>query len=134
MTRFLLRRFVSSAVLVAIAASLAYLLAAAALNPRANYENRRPAPPKAVIDARLTELNLNDETPLLERYATWAKGVLHGDLGKTWDGDDVSDEIGPPHPREPAAAARGDDPGRDPRRRRRSVERCALSTDPPTTR
>jgi peptide/nickel transport system permease protein len=94
MTSFLLRRFVSSAVLVAIAASLAYLLAAAALNPRANYENRRPAPPKAVIDARLTELNLNDETPLLERYATWAKGVLHGDLGKTWDGDDVSEEIG----------------------------------------
>ena len=37
MTSFLLRRFVSSVVLVAIAASLAYLLAAAALNPRANY-------------------------------------------------------------------------------------------------
>ena len=94
MTGFLLRRALNWAVLVVLATSLAYVLAATALNPRANYENRRPAPPPAVVDARLTELNLNDQTPLLERYATWAKGIVQGDLGKTWDGEPVGDEIG----------------------------------------
>jgi peptide/nickel transport system permease protein len=94
MAKFLLRRFVSSAVLVAIAASLAYLLAAAALNPRSNYENRRPQPPAAVVDKRLDELNLNDKTPILERFATWAKDVAQGDLGRTWQGEPVGGEIG----------------------------------------
>ncbi len=94
MSKFLLRRFVSSFILVAIAASMAYLLAAAVLNPRANYEGRRPAPPPAVVDQRLDELNLNDKTPITERFVTWAKGVAQGDLGRTWDGNPVGDEMG----------------------------------------
>ena len=72
MTGFLLRRAANWLVLVVLATSMAYLLAAGALDPRANYENRRPRPPPAVVDARLDELNLNDETPLIERYVTWA--------------------------------------------------------------
>jgi peptide/nickel transport system permease protein len=94
MTGFLLRRALNWLVLVVLATSFAYLLAAGALDPRANYEDRRPPPPPAVVDARLSELNLNDEDPLVERYLTWAGGVLQGDLGKTWDGEDVSEEIG----------------------------------------
>jgi ABC-type dipeptide/oligopeptide/nickel transport system permease component len=93
-TRFLLRRLVNYTVLVTLAASLAYLLAAASLDPRANFDDRAQRPPERVIDAQLTELNLNDKTPLLERYTTWASGVLHGDLGRTWEGDAVGAEMG----------------------------------------
>ncbi|MGI8336598.1 ABC transporter permease [Actinomadura scrupuli] len=93
MTGFLLRRLLNYAVLVTLAASLAYLLAAASLDPRANFEDRAQRPPEWVIDARLTELNLNDKTPLLDRYTTWASGVLHGDLGRTWEGEPVGAEM-----------------------------------------
>ena len=94
MTKFLLRRMANWVVLVAIATSLAYLLAAASLNPRGNYENRRPAPPAAVVEQQLDALNANDKTPVMERYATWAKGVLRGDFGLTLNNEPVSDEIG----------------------------------------
>jgi peptide/nickel transport system permease protein len=93
MVKFLLRRLANSIVLVGLAASLAYVLAAAALNPRANIEGRNPRPPEAVVDRRLDELNLNDKTPVTERYMRWVKGVLQGDFGRTWDGDSVSEEI-----------------------------------------
>ncbi|NRQ31041.1 ABC transporter permease [Nonomuraea sp. NN258] len=93
MAGFLARRLLNYVVLVAVAASLAYLLAAAALDPRSNYADRTPKPPPAVVDAQLTALNLNDRTPLLQRYATWAGGVLHGDFGKTVTGSPVNDDL-----------------------------------------
>ncbi|WP_067461762.1 ABC transporter permease [Actinomadura macra] len=93
MAAFLLRRLANYAVLVVLAASLAYLLAAAALRPRANYEDRAPRPPEAVVDAQLTRYNLNDRTPLAERYVTWVSGLAHGDFGRTWQGDSVNEEL-----------------------------------------
>jgi peptide/nickel transport system permease protein len=90
---FLLRRLANRLVLAVGAASLGYLLAAAALDPRANFEGRALRPPEAVIEARLDALNLNDRTPLAERYLTWAGGVLHGDFGRTWDGEPVAAEL-----------------------------------------
>ncbi|GAA2305641.1 ABC transporter permease [Nonomuraea roseoviolacea subsp. roseoviolacea] len=93
MAGFLARRLLNYVVLVAVAASLAYMLAATALDPRSNYADRTPKPPPAVIDAQLTALNLNDQVPLLERYAVWAGGVLHGDLGKSVTGSPVNDDI-----------------------------------------
>lgn len=93
MAAFLLRRIAHRLVLGALAMSLGYLLAAAALDPRAGYEGRAPRPPAAVVDARLTALNLNDRTPLADRYRTWATGVLHGDFGRTWDGQPVDGEL-----------------------------------------
>ena len=94
MLKFLLRRLVNSVVLVALAASLAYVLASATLRPRANFEGRNPPPPAAVVDARLDQLNLNDRTPIRERYARWVSGLWHGDFGRTWDGDSVNAEMG----------------------------------------
>jgi len=93
MGKFLLRRVVYAAVLVVIAASSTYFLAAKALNPRSNFEGRNPPPPEAVIDAQLDALNLNNKTPVVERFARWANGVLHGDLGATIDGDSVNAEM-----------------------------------------
>jgi len=94
MAKFLLRRLANYLILVAVATSCAYILAAISLHPRANFEGRNPPPPEAAVDARLTELNLNDKTPVLQRYKTWAKGVLHGDFGKTWEGESVNAEMG----------------------------------------
>ncbi|HEY9523602.1 MAG TPA: ABC transporter permease [Thermopolyspora sp.] len=93
MAAFLLRRLASYTILVIVATSLSYLLAAATLDPRANYAERSPRPPEAVVDAQLDQYNLNDHTPLFERYLTWARAVLHGDFGRTWNGDSVGTEL-----------------------------------------
>ncbi|MFI0482004.1 ABC transporter permease [Actinomadura sp. 9N215] len=93
MAAFLLRRLASQLVLAVLATSLAYVLAAVALDPRANLEGRAPRPPEVVIDARLSALNLNDRTPLTDRYLVWAEGVVHGDFGRTWDGEAVNAEL-----------------------------------------
>src|SRR3954452_10724386 len=94
MAKFLLRRTANYVILVAVATSGAYMLAAISLKPRANFEGRNPPPPEQVVDARLTELNLNDKTPVLERYKTWVSGVVRLDFGKTWEGDSVNAEMG----------------------------------------
>jgi glutathione transport system permease protein len=93
MARFLLRRFVNYVVLVALATSLGYCLAAATLNPRANFEGRNPPPPPAVVERQLNDLNLNDHTPILQRYVRWLADVAHGDFGRTVGGDSVATEM-----------------------------------------
>ncbi|MFG1696142.1 ABC transporter permease [Nonomuraea sp. NPDC049309] len=94
MGKYLLRRLAINVILVAIAASLAYMLAATTLNPRASYQGRQPPVPEATIDATLDAYNLNDKTPVLQRYVTWASGVITGDFGRTWNGGSVNDEMG----------------------------------------
>jgi peptide/nickel transport system permease protein len=81
-------------VLVAIATSVAYLLAATQLNPRSRYEGRNPPPPPAAVDAALDAINMNDKTPLLERFGLWARGVARGDFGRTIDNTPVNEEFG----------------------------------------
>jgi peptide/nickel transport system permease protein len=90
---FLLRRLAYLTVLVGIAASATYFLAAAALNPRSNFEGRNPPPPPEVVDASLDELNLNNKTPILQRFQRWVRGVAEGNLGRTVDGGSVNDEM-----------------------------------------
>ena len=93
MTAFLLRRLAYLAVLVVVATVVAYFLAATQLNPRSRYEGRNPPPPPAAVDAILDELNLNDKTPVVERFGRWASGVVRGDLGRTIDNASVNEEI-----------------------------------------
>jgi glutathione transport system permease protein len=92
--RFLLRRLLNYIVLVALATMLGYFLAGATLHPRANYEGRNPPLPAAVIDRQLDELNLNDHTPVVQRFGRWLNGVAHGDFGKTVAGQSVTGEMG----------------------------------------
>ncbi|MFG2072352.1 ABC transporter permease [Nonomuraea maritima] len=94
MGKYLLRRLAINVILVVIASSLAYMLAATTMNPRAAYQGRQPPIPEAVVDKTLDAYNLNDKTPVLQRYATWATGVVTGDFGKTWNGGSVNDEMG----------------------------------------
>jgi ABC-type dipeptide/oligopeptide/nickel transport systems, permease components len=93
-TKFLLRRLLNSVILVALATSMAYILAGVTLHPRANYEGRNPPPPPKVVDDKLYAANINDKTPVLERYGHWVSGLTHGDFGQTWENDSVNDEMG----------------------------------------
>jgi peptide/nickel transport system permease protein len=93
MAVFALRRLAGHALLVALAASLAYLLAATCLQPRANFEGRTPRPAQHVVEAELTAANLNDRTPLPVRYATWVTHIARGDFGRTWDGASINAEL-----------------------------------------
>jgi peptide/nickel transport system permease protein len=91
---FLLRRAANYLVLILVATTLAYFVASIALNPRARYEGRNPPPPQAVVEQQLSNLGVNDKDPLIERYAHWMGGVLHGDFGKTITGGSINDELG----------------------------------------
>ncbi|SJZ55367.1 peptide/nickel transport system permease protein [Marinactinospora thermotolerans DSM 45154] len=93
MAGFLLRRLGGGLLLVVVVSSCAYLLAASALDPRGNYEGRQPPLPEHVVDTLLERYNLSDRVPLAERYVTWAGNVLTGDLGRTWDGRPIGEEV-----------------------------------------
>lgn len=93
MGKFLARRLLNYVVLIFLATSFAYLLAATNLQPRVYFEQMQPPPPPEVVNAQLDSLNLNDQTPLAERYVTWIKGVLTGDFGKNIQGGDVSAQM-----------------------------------------
>ncbi len=94
MARFLLRRLLNYTVLVALATTLGYFLAGTTLHPRANYEGRNPPLPAAVIDRQLDELNINDHTPVVQRFGRWLGAVAHGDFGRTVAGEPVAAEMG----------------------------------------
>ncbi|MGW3247706.1 ABC transporter permease [Streptomyces sp. NPDC001070] len=94
MGRYLLRRLINHMALVLIAASLTYFLAAISLNPRANFAGRNPPVAASSVTTTLNEYNLNPDTPVVVRFAHWANGVAHGDLGRTVTGGEVNDEFG----------------------------------------
>jgi peptide/nickel transport system permease protein len=81
------------AVLVALATTLGYFLAGATLHPRANYEGRNPPLPAAAINKQLDELNINDHTPILNRFGRWLSGAVHGDFGQSVAGTSVTTEM-----------------------------------------
>ncbi|GED99250.1 ABC transporter permease [Gordonia crocea] len=94
MIGYIARRVGTWAVLVFVAVNLTYFVAAAFLDPRSNYAARRPPLPPAVVDAQLTAYNLNDKTPILERWWHWLTGILlHWDWGTSPVGESVNGQI-----------------------------------------
>ncbi|WP_150243297.1 ABC transporter permease [Nocardiopsis quinghaiensis] len=93
MGKFLVRRLLNYVVLIFLATSFAYLLAATNLYPRGYFEQMQPPPPPEAVDSQLDALNLNDRTPLAQRYATWIGGVVTGDFGRTVQGGDVTSQM-----------------------------------------
>ncbi|MFI6319990.1 ABC transporter permease [Nonomuraea sp. NPDC050556] len=83
----------SQLLLLAVTVGATYFLAASVLVPRVNYMQRNPPPPAQVVEATLDKYNINDKTPVPQRFATWAAGAIKGDFGKTWQGGSVNDEI-----------------------------------------
>ncbi len=95
MVRYLLKRFLNYVVMLFLAVSGTFLLAASSLNARSEYAARNPPLDPVVLDTMLYRWNLNDKTPLLERYWVWLKGViLEWDWGYSpkgaWINDDIS--------------------------------------------
>lgn len=76
-----------------IASSLGYVLASLTLDPRSNFQGANPPIPESTINSKLDSLNMNSNTPIAERYATWAGGILTGDPGKTLQNTSVAEEV-----------------------------------------
>ncbi|MEU3020575.1 MULTISPECIES: ABC transporter permease [unclassified Nocardiopsis] len=93
MGKFLARRLLNYVVLILLATSFAYVLAATNLYPRGYFEQMQPPPSPEAVNAQLDALNLNDQTPIAQRYATWISGVFTGDFGKTIQGGDVASQM-----------------------------------------
>lgn len=94
MFRYVLKRLGYYVVLVFVATSLTYVLSSATMDPRNNFAGRNPAPPAAVVDQQLTQLGVNDQTPLAERYGTWLGHAVRGDLGRTIDNRSINAQMG----------------------------------------
>lgn len=95
MLGFLLRRLANYLVLILIATSFGYLLAASTLNPRVRYDTAQPRPPEASIVKALDDVNMNPATPKLERLGRWASAIVtHFDFGKTILGQSINEELG----------------------------------------
>jgi peptide/nickel transport system permease protein len=80
-------------VLLFVAVTLAYFLAATQLHPRQLYELRNPPLPAASIEHSLNQYNINDREPVIDRYFDWLNGVVHGDWGRSPMGGSVNQEI-----------------------------------------
>lgn len=91
MTRFLARRLLNYVILLALASFLTFALTSLTFSPLDSLLERNPRPPQAVIDAKATELNLDQPIPL--RYADWVSGAVRGDFGTTVTGQPVTDEL-----------------------------------------
>lgn len=95
MGAYIARRLANYVVLLFIAVSLSYFLAATQLHPRMLYQLVNPPLDPAAIEANLRGRNLSDQVPLLERYGVWLKGiVLHWNWGEAPKGGLVVDEVG----------------------------------------
>ncbi|WP_369262070.1 ABC transporter permease [Streptomyces sp. R35] len=94
MVRRLSQRLIHCAILLLVSTLLSYLVSSTALSPRAYFQDRQPRPPAASVDRELTTLGLDDRTPVVDRFAHWSWRVLHGDLGRTIDGESVNAEFG----------------------------------------
>jgi peptide/nickel transport system permease protein len=94
MGMYVARRLLNYAILLFVAISLTYLLAASQLNPRALYEVRNPPLDPVIVEQTLRAKNLSDQVPLLQRYWTWLTGiVLHWNWGESPTGGSIGAEV-----------------------------------------
>lgn len=94
MLKFIVRRLVSYVAMLFVATSITYFLASWFLDPRSNYLALRPQPSETSINSSLNYANINDQTPIFERYGAWVKGiVLHFDFGKSPQGEPINDQL-----------------------------------------
>jgi peptide/nickel transport system permease protein len=95
MGKYLARRLLNYVVLLFIAISLTYLLAATALNPRSLYLIVNPPIDPAAIEQSLRQRNLSENVPILERYWVWLRNIVtHWNWGDSPKGGPVADEVG----------------------------------------
>ena len=94
MVMYLVRKTLSWTLVVFLATNLTFFLASSFLDPRSNYQGRRPPLTPEQITSLLEPYNLNPETPILERWWTWLTNILlHWDWGKSPIGESVNEQI-----------------------------------------
>lgn len=93
MLRYIGRRLLNYVVLLFVAVSLTFVLAATQLNPRALFQLRQPPIDPRVVENMLLRYNLSENVPILERYWLWLTGVFRGDWGYSPLGVSVAEQI-----------------------------------------
>ncbi|GAA3057585.1 ABC transporter permease [Pseudonocardia yunnanensis] len=91
MARFLVRRLFNYVALCLVATFLAFALAALTFDPIAKLQERNPPPPQSAIDAKRTELRLDE--PIPQRFVLWLGDAVRGDFGQTVVNTSISDEL-----------------------------------------
>ncbi|MFC7404978.1 ABC transporter permease [Georgenia alba] len=95
MALFIARRFLNYLILLFVAISLTYFLAATSMDPRSILEMRNPPLDPQSIENALLRANLSDNVPILERYWTWLTSIVtRWDWGSTLLGESVNEQIG----------------------------------------
>ena len=88
MLGFIVRRILTSFVVLAVASFLVYMIVTTLGDPLADLRNRVPPVPAAVIEDRRAELDL--DKPPLERYGIWVGGAVRGDFGENLAGEEIA--------------------------------------------
>ncbi|WP_229119192.1 ABC transporter permease [Enemella evansiae] len=92
--KYIARRTLGWLLMIFLATNITYFLASSFLSPRSNYESRTPPPSAQVINSALDQYNLNDRTPILERWWHWITGILtRWDWGFSPTGVQVNQEV-----------------------------------------
>src|SRR5699024_11483322 len=76
MTKYLLRRFVSYAILTALATVFAYIAASSFFRPRNRYEGIQPPISESSIDSILSDYGVNDKDPVLLLTWDWLERIV----------------------------------------------------------
>jgi len=93
MGRYLLKRTLNYLVMLFVAVTLAYFLAASRLNPRLLYDITNPNLDWDSINGALSDRNLNPDESVWSRYWGWLGGVLRWDWGEKPKAGEVNQEI-----------------------------------------
>jgi len=94
MLKYILRRLANYVILLFLAVSGTYFLAAVCLNPYSLYAVRQPPIDPNVLENMMRSYNLSDQVPLIERYWTWLTNILlHWDWGRSPLGAYVNEQI-----------------------------------------
>lgn len=94
MLRFIVKRLINYVIMLFCAISLTYVLASLFMDPRSNYLSRTPPPPMESINRSLDLANLNDQTPLWNRYWRWLTDIVfHWNWGLSPDQSPVGHAI-----------------------------------------
>ena len=94
MGKYVFLRLLNYIVLLFIAINLTYFLAASQLHPRILFLAINPPMDPVSVDNTLYAYNLNDKTPIVERWWAWLTGVfLDWDWGSSPRGDSVNNQI-----------------------------------------
>jgi len=93
MGRYLLKRLLNYTIMLFVAVTLVYFLAASRLNPRLLYDITNPNLDWDSINASLRDKNLNPDESIWSRYFDWLGGVFRWDWGQKPKGGFVNDEI-----------------------------------------